>query len=95
MNFWQILGTFGIVFTSAQLVPQVVKSLRTRSVGDLSIGLSVVVGMSALCWLIYGIHLKDVPLTIANGLNLIGAMILLGLKIIAKEPDRKIRDRLL
>ena len=81
MDIWQIVGTVGIVSTSAQLIPQVVKSVRTRQVNDLSIGLCIIVGLSALSWFIYGIHLGDVPLIIANFINLAGAIVLCGLKV--------------
>ena len=64
------------MFTSVQLLPQVVKSLRTRQVRDLSLGLAVIVGLSALTWLLYGIHLRDAPLILANGMNLAGATVL-------------------
>ena len=51
---------------------------RTVQVGD------VVVGLSALCWLAYGIHLKDFAIIVANGINLAGAIILLVLKLSTK-----------
>jgi len=81
MDIWQIVGILGIIFTSAQLFPQVVKSLRTRQVRDLSLGLSIIVGLSALCWLAYGIHLKDFAIIVANGINLAGALTLFFLKV--------------
>ncbi len=84
MDPWVIVGIFGVIFTSLQLLPQVIKSLRTKSVRDLSLGLSVIVGLSALTWLIYAIHIKDMPLLTANAINLVGASILFILKIKGK-----------
>lgn len=85
MDTWQVIGGLGVVFTSAQLLPQVYKSLRTRQVRDLSMGLSVLVGLSALTWTLYGIHLRDVPLILANSINLGGALILFALKVCEKR----------
>nr|MCK4930489.1 hypothetical protein [Nanoarchaeota archaeon] len=85
MDPWIIVATFAVIFTSLQLIPQVIKSLRTKKVRDLSIGLSIIVGLSAISWLAYGIHLKDFPLVIANIINLIGASILFTLKIREKK----------
>lgn len=80
-NPWAVVGGMGVVFTAAQLVPQIVKSLRTRQVRDLSLGTVVIVGLCALTWTAYGIHLRDAPLIIANSANLTGAAILLTLKL--------------
>ena len=85
-DIWEIVACFGVIFTSAQLVPQVIKSLKTRHVRDLSLGLSVIVGLSALCWFAYGIHLKNIALVTANGINLFGAIILFYLKV-CEKPD--------
>ncbi len=81
MNVWIFVGICGVIFTSLQLVPQVIKSLRTRKVRDVSLGLSIIVGLSAISWLAYSIHLKDLPLAVANSINLVGAAILFILKI--------------
>ena len=96
MDVWQVVGGLGVVFTSAQLVPQVVKSVRTRQVRDLSLGLAVIVGLSAFTWTLYGLHLRDVPLVVANAVNLVGASILLVLKLqesrrSAHEPPAETR----
>jgi MtN3 and saliva related transmembrane protein len=86
MDIWKVIGAVGVVLTSVQLVPQIVKSLRTRQVRDLSLGLSVVVGLCALTWLAYGIHLRDAPLIIANAVNLAGAALLTALKLAGQPP---------
>jgi MtN3 and saliva related transmembrane protein len=77
---WFILSIFAICFTSLQMVPQVIKSLRTRKLEDVSIGLAIIVSLSAITWLIYGLHLHDAAIVIANAINLAGAAILLFLK---------------
>jgi MtN3 and saliva related transmembrane protein len=80
MDIWQIVGIMGIVFTSAQLLPQVIKSIRTRKVHDVSWGLGIIVGLSALTWLIYGAHIRDYAFIVANSINLAGATVILYLK---------------
>ena len=81
MDVWQMVGAMGVLVTSAQLLPQLYKSLKTRQVRDLSMGLCILVGSSAMIWTLYGIHLRDAPLIVANTINLIGAIILFVLKI--------------
>ena len=85
MDPWIIVATLAVIFTSLQLIPQVFKSLKTRQVRDLSIGFSIIIGLAAISWLSYGIHIRDLPLIIANSINLIGASILFILKIRGNE----------
>jgi len=91
MEIWSVIGGLGVVFTSLQLVPQVIKSLRTRQVRDVSLGLSIVVGLSGVCWLAYGIHLGDAPLVTANGMNVIGALTLFVLKMRERVTPEEVR----
>ena len=88
MDFWIFVGMFGIIVTAAQLIPQVFKSLKTKKVRDLSLGLGLHVGLSALTWLAYGFHMNDYPLMIANSINLICALILLVLKLREKKTPQ-------
>ncbi|MHB9070151.1 MAG: SemiSWEET family sugar transporter [Sedimentisphaerales bacterium] len=82
---WEIVGGLGVVFTSAQLLPQMVKSLRTRQVRDISLGMCIIVGLSAISWLVYGLHLGDMPMVLANLINLCSAVILFLIKYNSKE----------
>jgi len=84
---WETVGALGVIFTSAQLAPQVIKSLKTRQVRDVSLGLSIIVGLSAISWLLYGLHLHDKPMVIANLINLCSAAILFLLKLCSKDRD--------
>ena len=81
MKFWTIVSLMGIVFTSAQTFPQIVKSLKSQKLRDLSMGLCLIVGGSSLCWFLYGFHLRDKAIMIANIINLVGAVFLLLLKL--------------
>lgn len=75
------MAIVAIILTAMQLFPQIYKSVKTKSVRDVSLGLSIVVGLCATSWLIYGIHIKDWPISIANVINLMAALTLLYLKV--------------
>ena len=74
-------GLGAVVCTTLAYIPQVLKAWRTRSTGDVSLGmfLFMVVGMT--CWLVYGLLIGDVPLIIANAITLTLATIVLVLKL--------------
>ena len=68
-----IIGTIG------QLAPylQAYKTFTTESAGDLSIPAYVVVFISIVSWLLYGVFIKDYPLIISNIVGFIGTVIVI------------------
>ncbi|MGU3537641.1 SemiSWEET transporter [Methylobacterium sp. A54F] len=74
-------GLGAVICTTLAYVPQVLKAWRTRSTGDVSLGmfLFMVVGMA--CWLVYGLLIGDLPLTVANAITLSLASVILVLKL--------------
>ncbi|WP_220464011.1 SemiSWEET transporter [Adhaeribacter radiodurans] len=66
----QILGLVAGACTSLAAVPQLVKTWKTKEVGDVStkMFLLYVVGMSL--WLTYGIIKSDLPIIITNAIAL-------------------------
>ena len=77
LSLTSVCGLGAAACTTLAYVPQVLKAYRTRSTGDVSLGmfLFMVIGMS--CWLVYGLLKQDIPLIIANALTLsLSAMVL-------------------
>ncbi|MDB5262551.1 MAG: hypothetical protein JWQ14_1832 [Adhaeribacter sp.] len=66
----QILGLVAGACTSTAAVPQLIKTWKTKEVGDVStkMFLLYVVGMSM--WLTYGIFKSDLPIIITNAIAL-------------------------
>jgi MtN3 and saliva related transmembrane protein len=77
MNWYDVMGYLGSFLTSITFVPQVYKAWQTKSVGDLSRWMVVIVITSASVWLTYGIAIASGPVIIANSVVLIFSLILL------------------
>ena len=76
--------TIGLVagtLTSVAAIPQVIKTLRTRHVRDISIWQPLLLAFGVALWMIYGILINDLPLILANITPLICNVILTGMKI--------------
>jgi MtN3 and saliva related transmembrane protein len=83
-DIWIIVGILAGIMSAIQLLPQVLKSFRTKKVDDLSTIMLLVMLTGSGAWLAYGLHLSDWPITLANGLNLSAAVSLLSLKYLQK-----------
>jgi MtN3 and saliva related transmembrane protein len=81
INFITILGLIAASLTTAAFVPQAVKSWRTKSAKDLSLGMFAIFCAGVFLWLIYGILNRDLPLILSNAVTFILALTILVLKI--------------
>lgn len=66
MNWVTTIGIVAAVLTTSAFVPQAFKIIRMRQTKDLSLTMYVMMFTGQLCWLAYGIYLKDFPLILAN-----------------------------
>ena len=81
MNYTQLLGLVAGSFTTIAFLPQVIKTWKSRSAKDLSLGMFSLFCLGVLLWLIYGIQVKDLPVIIANMVTLLLASSLLFFKL--------------
>ena len=79
-----IIGYAAAVLTTYAFIPQVVKSWRTRSTGDLSSTMLVVFTVGISLWLIYGIAVGAMPVILANAITLVLSATLVVLKVRAR-----------
>ena len=84
MDFVIALGLFGAVLTTISLLPQLIKTFKTRSTKDISTSMLALLGAAFFVWLIYGVLIKDIPLIVANSFALTQDLIILSFKIIYK-----------
>lgn len=80
MHWIQYFGYFGAFLTAITFMPQVLKAWQTKSVGDLSTNMLLIVVLSTIVWLVYGIYLMLIPVIIANSIVFILTLTLLYFK---------------
>ena len=85
------IGLVAGALTSVAVIPQVVRTFRTRHARDISIWQPVLLDIGMLLWLIYGILLSDLPLILANAFSIACNTLLIFMKIYFKEDDNRKR----
>lgn len=65
-----LLGTLAGVLTTVSFVPQVLKTWRTRSTADISLGMFSAFTAGVGLWLVYGILIGEIPIIVANAITL-------------------------
>ncbi len=91
MDFTTLLGLLAASLTTGAFVPQVVKTWKTRSTTDLSLGMFLMLVFGTLCWFIYGLLKNDLPIILANGLTLSLSFIILFFKIRGMQKERALK----
>ena len=76
-----MIGYAAAALTTSAFIPQVVKSWRSRSTGDLSAAMLVVFTAGIVLWLLYGLALGSLPVVLANGVTLVLSATLVALKL--------------
>ena len=65
----------------ASLLPQTIKSWRTRSTKDLSLWRYIIYCTGLILWVSYAVIIQNGPVAVMNGLGLILALSILYLKL--------------
>jgi MtN3 and saliva related transmembrane protein len=81
MNLTQILGLVAGALTTTAFLPQVVKTWKTRSTKDLSLGMFSLFCLGVALWLVYGFIVQDIPVIAANLITLMLTSTLLFFKL--------------
>jgi MtN3 and saliva related transmembrane protein len=76
-----LVGFVAGILTSVASIPQLVKTMQTRHVRDISIWQPLLLSFGVALWLIYGIFKNDLPVILANITPLLCNAILTGMKI--------------
>lgn len=79
------LGLLAGALTTISFVPQVIKTWRSRSADDLSLGMFSLFTLGITLWLIYGLWIGALPLIVSNVITLGLASTLLFFKLTFKS----------
>ncbi len=80
-----IIGLIAGFCTTLAFLPQVVKTWKSKSAKDLSLGMYSIFCTGVVLWLTYGILIGDLPIIITNVVTLMLALSILYFKLTFKE----------
>ena len=80
------LGYLAATLTTSAFVPQVFMVWRQRGAPGISTGMYLIFILGVALWMGYGLSLSDWPIIIANGVTLVLASAILGMKWYFARP---------
>ena len=77
----KLIGFAAATCTTVAYAPQAIKVWKTRSTGDISLGMFLVMLLGLALWLVYGLLSGDAPLVAANAITMLLAGGILVMKL--------------
>lgn len=71
------IGFIAAAFTTLSFLPQAIKVIKTKNTSGISFSMYLMFTIGVFLWLVYGILTKQLAVTLANGITLIFAIIIL------------------
>jgi MtN3 and saliva related transmembrane protein len=81
MDGTSLLGFVAGALTTVSFWPQLWKTWRTKSAGDVSLGMLLTFSVGVLLWLLYGVLLGAWPIIVANMITVLLTLTILILKL--------------
>jgi MtN3 and saliva related transmembrane protein len=76
-----IIGFVAGFLSAVSLVPQLIKSYRTRSLNDISLSALLIIASATGMWALYGFLIRSLPLIVTDGFLFLVAVALVFLKM--------------
>ena len=83
------MGYIAGVCTTLAFLPQVIRTYKTKSAKDISLGMYLVFCFGVVMWLLYGFFIHSMAMIWANLVTIILAGAMLVMKIIFDRRERK------
>lgn len=85
MDTFTIIGLAAGFCTTVAFLPQALKTWRTKTAKDLSLGMYLILCTGVALWLTYGILISDLPIILTNAVTLVLALSILYFKLTFKD----------
>ena len=77
----ELVGSIAAVITTFAWLPQIIKILRERKAGDISLVTQSTLASGVFLWIIYGLFIGSWPVIMANTVSFLFISTIVGLKI--------------
>jgi MtN3 and saliva related transmembrane protein len=84
-GYIQLIGMIAGILTSMSLMPQLIKTFKTKTAEEISLVMLFTLMLGIALWIYYGILRKDIPIIITNAFSFLLNVTLIGLRLKYKK----------
>ena len=92
-EYMEIIGVVAGCCTTAAFAPQVVRTWKTKSVEDISLGMYCLFCIGVILWTVYGLLIGSLSVILANVVTLVLAGVVLVMKLRYGKVSNKSFDK--
>jgi MtN3 and saliva related transmembrane protein len=81
MDDWLLLGVMAGLLTTVGFIPQILKSVRTRRMDEVSLLMPLLLSLGMFLWFLYGVLKGDAAIILWNAVSLTLNLTLVALKL--------------
>ncbi|MCZ4319764.1 SemiSWEET transporter [Aequorivita viscosa] len=86
MDIEQLIGYLSGILTTIAVLPQIIKSWKTKKIADISPVMFTILILGVGLWTVYGILKNDIPIILFNGISFLLNTSMLVMLILYKRP---------
>jgi len=80
-SVYNFLGYVAGTLTTFSFLPQVVKTFKSKSAKDISLGMYLIFSTGVFCWLLHGVGVNSMPIILANVVVFVLAIAMVVMKL--------------
>jgi uncharacterized protein with PQ loop repeat len=81
VSLWNVIAALAAVLSAVQLIPQARHAIKAEELKSISLTTFLIISVTTLLWMVYGIHLEDLAIIGANGIACLCALTVSLMKI--------------
>lgn len=78
---WTVIAALATVITAVQLIPQAWNAIKAKELENISLLTFATISFTTFLWALYGFHLRDNAIIVANGITCVCAITISIMKI--------------
>jgi MtN3 and saliva related transmembrane protein len=90
MNWIQLVGLFGGICTASSLLPQLIKTIKTKKAEEISKLMLIVLMTGVATWVVYGFLRNDLPIILTNAFSLLLNILMLILRFKYSRKNKQV-----
>lgn len=81
MSTEEILGIGAGICTSVSMLPQIIKTIKTKEAEEVALGMLLTLLAGLIMWIVYGFMKHDIPIIATNIFSLLLNLTMIGLRM--------------
>jgi MtN3 and saliva related transmembrane protein len=84
-----IVGFAAGVLTSINIIPQIIHSIKTKEVEDISLWMFLIYDVGLILWVTYGLMIGSYPIIVMDGIACLSSLLMTYLKLRYHPKSKK------